>query len=794
MTRGSLGENGVIRHAEKDFTKNTLRKRKKTRQTTGEESRRSAQQSTQSGGARATYTSLPTKEKAEYVRDLTDRYYRSQRAAETAARRTESAVRSGGAGSSTHYSSSGREFGGSSGSFPEPSLYERRQQQKADARREILRRSFDLLGTAAVQSQSAASGYYASPSQQLALARRQADNVQAIKEANARFNEAKRVIDWDGRSALVSALEELDRNAGWEISEEQANTAERRRQLLLEKLREGDLSAGNGMRSGTDADTGRDIVESTAKGIGGAGVDLFSNIGKHLERMDTYSWKATDTFSDLWNGQPRGTSRRERIQAYEDPASQEKWKRIDAAADRLSGDSAAVLQRAKEGKSFLGEIGVDAAKSALEMGFDSGVALATGGSALIPMGARVYGQSVGKARRAGANLDRQTAYAMTRTAIELASEKLFDGVAGIYGAGAADDITEALVRRLADSGTGRTLLRAVIGSVGEGTEELVSDLLDPLAEAMYRDESVGELYRQLDPADMLYDYLIGSTIGLFGSGADIAAGQNAEANRTLKELDANEAAYLRRMEEIGHLRPEGKENAALDGAAEDAQVMYLSPKNILTEDDLPNYLRTGSRNNKSKQKALTEGKRIILTSPIEIVNYIRQSIHSGQSNAVAAYGRVGKRLAEDIKRESKNTIDIAGKYLELNPYDLQHSYDEHHIAKMEGDIVLTEEDYESIPYYLETYDEVLYARTYSSNEKSFCVSKRISRGRIIIIEIVSKSRNSVHFKNAIGVSEEKYNNRILPKYRKSPANTGGSESSNSTPPNARTQSNNIIAD
>ena len=241
---------------------------KKSRQTTGEESRRSAQQSTQSGGARATYTSLPTKEKAEYVRDLTDRYYRSQRAAETAARRTESAVRSGGAGSSTHYSSSGREFGGSSGSFPEPSLYERRQQQKADARREILRRSFDLLGTAAVQSQSAASGYYASPSQQLALARQQADNVQAIKEANARFNEAKRVIDWDGRSALVSALEELDRNAGWEISEEQANTAERRRQLLLEKLREGDLTAGNGLRSGTDADTGRDIVESTAKGIG----------------------------------------------------------------------------------------------------------------------------------------------------------------------------------------------------------------------------------------------------------------------------------------------------------------------------------------------------------------------------------------------------------------------------------------------------------------------------------------------------------------------------------------------
>ena len=112
---------------------------------------------------------------------------------------------------------------------------------------------------------------------------------------------------------------------------------------------------------------------------------------------------------------------------------------------------------------------------------------------------------------------------------------------------------------------------------------------------MVRDESVVELYRQLDPADMLYDYLIGSTIGLFGSGADIAAGRNAEANRALRDLDANEAAYLRRMEEIGHLRPEGDKNAALDRAAEEAREngeaqkssdLQHTTKEIIKEDPL----------------------------------------------------------------------------------------------------------------------------------------------------------------------------------------------------------------
>ncbi len=138
---------------------------------------------------------------------------------------------------------------------------------------------------------------------------------------------------------------------------------------------------------------------------------------------------------------------------------------------------------------------------------------------------------------------------------------------------------------------------------------MVSDLLDPLAEAMYRDESVGELYRQLDPADMLFDYLIGNTIGLFGSGANIATGRNAEANRTLKELDANEAAYLRRMEEIGHLRPEGKENAALDGAAEEQFDYPLSEQisnRLQNKDDNDIILDTRTK----REKVLFRAHRI----------------------------------------------------------------------------------------------------------------------------------------------------------------------------------------
>ena len=43
------------------------------------------------------------------------------------------------------------------------------------------------------------------------------------------------------------------------------------------------------------------------------------------------------------------------------------------------------------------------------------------------------------------------------------------------------------------------MLRFLAGAAGEGAEEVVSDLLSPLAEATYRDESLAALYRQLDP-------------------------------------------------------------------------------------------------------------------------------------------------------------------------------------------------------------------------------------------------------------------------------------------------------
>lgn len=74
-----------------------------------------------------------------------------------------------------------------------------------------------------------------------------------------------------------------------------------------------------------------------------------------------------------------------------------------------------------------------------------------------------------------------------------------------------------------------------------------------------------------------------------------------------------------------------------------------------------------------------------------------------------------------------------------------------------------------------------YAIEYASGKVGVCVSKRLANGRILLIETVSKSRGALQFKNAIGVSESKYQSDYVSVYKKrAGTNTRGSNSSNNS--------------
>lgn len=199
-------------------------------------------------------------------------------------------------------------------------------------------------------------------------------------------------------------------------------------------------------------------------------------------------------------------------------------------------------------------------------------------------------------------------------------------------------------------------------------------------------------------------------------------------------------------------------------SAEDIDMKSMARR--LTSNDLQDYLKAGNRKNVAKQKALEDGKDIVLTSDDAITDYIVDSISSKEGLPTVAYGKVTERLAEDTNQASHGKIDITDNYLELVSYDIGHAYEQHITAKEEGDIDLSLDDFKNIPNYVDEYDEVVYAIRYGSGTTRICLSKKVADGRVLIIETVSKSRGALQFKNMIGVTEEKYESDYINVYKK----------------------------
>jgi len=261
--------------------------------------------------------------------------------------------------------------------------------------------------------------------------------------------------------------------------------------------------------------------------------------------------------------------------------------------------------------------------------------------------------------------------------------------------------------------------------------------------------------------------------GWYKEGVDVDAEAKTVADDVLAGKKANEVEYGRQdgfaPEEIIANRKSNRTHGKNSG-------VQLSER--LSKDDLEEYIHAGTRTNIKKQEALAEGKKIILTTEDEITSFIHKSISGDDLNTVG-YGRVNKRLSNDVDEYSNGKIDISGNFLELVPYDISHAYREHLNAKEDGDINLSMNDFENIPSYIDHYDELVYAIRFKSGNTRICLSKKLPGGRVLIIETVSKSRGSIAFKNMIGVSEEKYINKYMKIYKKrNSTNTRGSKNSN----------------
>lgn len=222
-------------------------------------------------------------------------------------------------------------------------------------------------------------------------------------------------------------------------------------------------------------------------------------------------------------------------------ARQRNQESIYAKADKAAAAAAEASEKAKDnlGGSKAAGAFVDIASGGLQLGADMALNALLPGAGLANMGLRSYGSGSREARLDGASEGEQVAYGAAAAAVDVLTEKIFD-VGKLFGGGAADDVAEKLVGKLAKTDAGRSVVRALTNAVGEGAEEAVADILNPAIRAIYdKGAAAKSSYTTAEGAkEMLaqsaYDAMIGAALSTFGTAAGIVKGVDAQKNAALR--------------------------------------------------------------------------------------------------------------------------------------------------------------------------------------------------------------------------------------------------------------------
>lgn len=196
--------------------------------------------------------------------------------------------------------------------------------------------------------------------------------------------------------------------------------------------------------------------------------------------------------------------------------AQQQAQRYQQLGSSLKESGSKDVERAKEGLGWLGQRAVDVGVAGSQMLGDVGVSVLTGGTgAIIPMIARSFGGGVQEAREKGYNVEQQIESGIAKAATEYLSEKLFGGNP-IY-----DKQKAGLINRLVGKISSNEKLLAALAStpadiIGEGLEEVFSDFVEPIANAII---SRGETkWNDWEFDQMLNDFIVGSALGALGQG------------------------------------------------------------------------------------------------------------------------------------------------------------------------------------------------------------------------------------------------------------------------------------
>lgn len=397
-------------------------------------------------------------------------------------------------------------------------------------------------------------------------------------DVNAKPNQAKTS---DGKPVIVKG---------------NAKTTQGKKTNTTPKDTDKPLGRASGQRAFTSTPKGDTKGESTLKAAGTGAAAAYTYLKGLLDEIDAQT-KARDEADSA------------RLKAGRDAAEQgvdintadgglkkaheEQQKDFEARAAKYAGvgedefkraqelytKSAEYEATAKEGLGKVGQFAVDLGIAGTQFAGDMALNTILPGAGLAAMGARAAGQGAYSASLEGKDINEQLTSGLKSAAVEVLTEKLFGlGSKAAYGAGIVKNknLVNAVVNRLAKTDKGRTALKLLVGANEEGLEEVLADVLNPVADRLLKlDDGKGDwsdLGEDMDVEQMLYDYLLGASLGLAGSSANIVNGSFSAENKAQRDKEV----YQRALVDSGLESAEGTKSREL--AEEADKILSKSEK------------------------------------------------------------------------------------------------------------------------------------------------------------------------------------------------------------------------
>ncbi len=331
-------------------------------------------------------------------------------------------------------------------------------------------------------------------------------------------------------------------------------------------------------------------------------------------------------------GQAQRKAEQDKIKSFNDGwAGDFKQKLLEGA--QKSAESAYESERhAKEGLGKFGQGVVDFGIAGAQFAGDALLNAVAPGAGLAAMAGRAYGSASLDAQQRGLSEGEQQISGLKSAAIEMLTEKLFGSVSKVaYGKGIIrnESLVNSLVNRLAKTDRGRTALKVLVGANEEGMEEVLSDILNPIADRILKlDDGKGDwsdLADDYDTQQMLEDYIIGGALGLVGAGTNVVSGQYRAENAQQRAYEE----YQRQLVNAGLATEQGG----------DAQLTAEKYKSIIDQST-----QRGKRNLSDKETENLERLMTIGTDTQTVRDMLAQSgvlvdDNTAQAAALAASGQ-----------------------------------------------------------------------------------------------------------------------------------------------------------